>query len=190
MSVPTSYEIIVTVDNASVMGCEEPLSIPYLCDHKIFCQLVTETKDPQKWNALVMGSGTHALLRAKKSYAKIEKQCLEIIVKHRALPEDQKDVGSAKSFIQAVQVASQMPEIERVFVIGGPKLINTAYKTHKWKHVHIFAWEGTFEKPTVELSKFDVTVGKGDPEEDGYPYAKGEHTFNYWFWTRTAPMSA
>eukprot|EP00051_Salpingoeca_urceolata_P005951 m.79122 g.79122 ORF g.79122 m.79122 type:complete len:184 (-) comp14614_c0_seq3:88-639(-) len=97
-----------------------------------FKKVTSETSNPDKQNAVVMGRKTWESIPTK--FRPLPGRVNIVVTRTLATPEG---VHSASSFDTAVALADALPEVESIFAIGGASIYEAALASPRLDHAHV-----------------------------------------------------
>jgi dihydrofolate reductase len=133
----TVCEIVVAADEGGGIGKEGRLSWKLPGDTAFLKRITSETKDPAKRNAVVMGRKTWETIPPR--WRPLPGR-LNIVVSRRV----DYDVPQAVlvGALQAAVAAADRPDIERIFVLGGGEIYRAALAMPECRRVYLTRVEG------------------------------------------------
>ncbi|KAI0215959.1 Viral dihydrofolate reductase [Lamellibrachia satsuma] len=134
-----------------------PLSIAR-GDMTFFKKITTETSQPDKQNAVIMGRKTWESIPEK--FRPLQKRVNVILSRH---PQKQPDgVYVAGSFDEAINMLTSVPllhKVDKLFVIGGSSVYKTALQSLLCQRIYLTRVLGDFECDTF-FPEFDMSIFK------------------------------
>ena len=116
-----SFSIIAATDLNSGIGKNGVIPWNERDDMIFFKHTTTYTQDETKLNAVIMGRVTFESMREKPL-----KDRMNVVVTQREYPDAPPNLLVTKSLNVALESLNRMPNVERIFVIGGQQLYNEA----------------------------------------------------------------
>lgn len=142
----TAFAIVVAVDTRSGIGKDGDLPWRLPGDQKHFKALTTETRDPAKRNAVIMGRKTWESLPDR--FRPLPGRLNVVLTRQEgyALPAG---VRAASGVTEALEsIAADVAGVESVFIIGGKSLYRDALALPVCEQLHITRVEGDFKCDT------------------------------------------
>lgn len=129
-----TFDILVACTSVGGIGLDGKIPWYLPPDLKYFQKITTETKDPMKSNAVIMGRNTWTSLpkrplKGRRNIVLTSTKDVEGIIAQGG--EVYRSLDDALSYLK------NDPVIENIFVIGGEMLYNVAIAHHKCRHVYI-----------------------------------------------------
>ncbi|OQR77513.1 dihydrofolate reductase-like [Tropilaelaps mercedesae] len=146
---------------------------------KHFARVTTQTSDPNKCNAVIMGRRTwESIPEKRKPLPRRFNIVISSTLSQDSVPND---VQIARSFEEALELAQNIrrPDkaVERIMVIGGTQVYEEAVRHRSIDTVYLTEILAEFECDTflnLDETKFadvyDVAVSKDEQEENGIHY--------------------
>ena len=116
-----SFSIIAAIDVNGGIGKNGVIPWNEKDDMRFFKHTTTYTQDETKSNAVIMGRITFESLRETPL-----KDRMNVVVTQRDYPDAPPNLLVTQSLDTALASLSRMPNIEKIFVIGGQQLYNEA----------------------------------------------------------------
>ena len=125
-------EIIVACDLNGGIGKNGGIPRRLQEDLVHFKQITTQTRDPDKQNAVVMGSRTWESLKGKPLPGRVN-----VVLSMKPQPQARAaDVIWAKSYEEAMRVCEDL-RVEKAFIIGGSSLYAMGLRDQRIRCVHL-----------------------------------------------------
>ncbi|KAK2192910.1 hypothetical protein NP493_20g02003 [Ridgeia piscesae] len=149
--------IVATCNNGGI-GMRGELPWRIRGDLAFFKRITTETSQPDKQNAVIMGRKTWESIPEK--FRPLQKRINVILSRH---PQKQPDgVYVAGSFDEAINLLTSMPlvdKVDKLFVIGGSSVYKTALQSPLCERIYLTRVLGDFECDAF-LPEFDTDIFK------------------------------
>ncbi|QGR53846.1 bifunctional dihydrofolate reductase-thymidylate synthase [Moumouvirus maliensis] len=140
MSELKNFSIIVAVNNDNLIGTceygEYGIPWPYLRqDMNFFRKITTTTKEEDQFNVIIIGHNTWKTLG--DSYRKNKKR-FNIVVTRDSEPDNiSANTRFVKSFDEAIEYASNLNHVDKIFAIGGSVIYNAALHHPKLESIFL-----------------------------------------------------
>ncbi|GAV02566.1 hypothetical protein RvY_13111 [Ramazzottius varieornatus] len=177
MSNIRKFNVIVAACENGGIGYKDALPWTLKGDMKQFAQLTTETSDPQKKNAVVMGRKTWFAI--PENHRPLKNRINVVI--STTLSELKPPcyvVGSVEDALVLLSSSPLLEQVEKVWMIGGERVYSYAMESPQLDRVYFTRIYGHFECdaffPVAKLDKLeavkDPRVSETDQEENGIKY--------------------
>lgn len=167
------FSLVVAVDQEFGIGKNNTMPWRLPSDLKYFSDVTTGVQDQQKTNAVIMGRKTWESLPEKHKPLKNRVNIVLSRDEGLLLPLD---VLLANSLDEALNLTSSLPEVEKVFVIGGANIFAQAIDHPDCQTVYLTQIDQTFNCdtffPKESLQKnFSLKSTSEDFEENGIKFS-------------------
>ena len=136
-----SFSIVVAMDEKNGIGKNNTLAWRLSADLKHFKEITTQTQDPQKINAVIMGRETWDSLPEK--FRPLPNRLNIVLSQNKDLQISQGGIVQA-SLEEALQKVTSRSDIDQVFVIGGAQIYDQAISHSDCKSLYITCVKGDF----------------------------------------------
>lgn len=137
------FSIVVAADDKNGIAANNRIPWHISEDLKFFRKVTTQTADPSKINALIMGRVSFQNIPPRVRPLKGRRT----IVVSRQLSDDHslgENVYLARSFQAAHQLVSEMDDVENVFICGGVSIYNCAMASEHCRAIYLTRVSGDF----------------------------------------------
>jgi len=167
-----SYLLIVAMDAKRGIGKDGDLPWQISADLKYFKRVTTETEDPKKKNAVVMGRKTWDSLPERFKPLPNRKN---IVITRNEDFKALDGVAVVHNFEDIQEVCAQEENIEKVFVIGGKQIFQLALNSPFCSTIYLTAIDQVFDCDTF-LPSFEEQF---DLVQDTPTQKENDKTFSF-----------
>lgn len=128
------FALIVAVDQEYGIGLNGDLPWHIPGDLKYFSQITSQTEDPNKQNAVIMGRVTWESIPSNHRPLKDRKN---IILTRDSEYQNPENTELSNTLEEAINKAASNPEIESIFVIGGGRVFHEAILKPECKKIYL-----------------------------------------------------
>lgn len=165
------FDMVAAADRDNGLGKDGALPWRLPGDTGFFKRLTSDTQDPARKNAVIMGRKTWESIPPR--WRPLDRR-LNAVVTRRADYPVPDGVIRATGITDALGAIAAHPEVERIFVIGGGEIYHLGIGMPECRRIYLTRVEGRFECdaffPEIPATRFDRVAQSPRHEEGGIGY--------------------